>query len=62
MTMTGKELLHLLIQNGWELIRIEGSHHILRKGQRIEVIPVHGNKDLPKGLLNTILRRTGIKP
>ncbi|MBR4777319.1 MAG: type II toxin-antitoxin system HicA family toxin [Lachnospiraceae bacterium] len=60
MTMTGKELLQLMLKKGWKLIRIDGSHHIIRKGEQIEVIPVHGNKDLPKGLLNAILKRNGI--
>lgn len=58
--MRDKELLKLLLQNGWELKRIHGSHHILEKDGRIETIPVHG-KDVPNGLLNAILKRTGLK-
>ena len=56
--MSGKELLRKMIKNGWTEDRVEGSHHILKKGNRTEVVPVHGNKDLPKGLLNAILKRT----
>ena len=58
--MKGKELVNLLKQNGWTVDRINGSHHIMKKDNQIEVIPVH-NTDIPIGLLNTILKRTGIK-
>ncbi len=58
--MKDKELLKLLKQNGWEVKRIRESHHILQKGEKIETIPVHG-KDVPSGLLNAILKRTGLK-
>ncbi len=33
--MTGKELLKLLKQNGWQLERINGSHHTFKKGMRL---------------------------
>lgn len=58
--MKDKDLLKLLKQNGWEVKRIHGSHHILEKDGQIETVPVHG-KDVPTGLLNTILKRTGLK-
>ena len=58
--MKDKDLLKLLYRNGWKLKRIRGSHHVLQKDDRIEVIPVHG-KDIPNGLLNAILKRTNIK-
>ncbi|HIU48502.1 MAG TPA: type II toxin-antitoxin system HicA family toxin, partial [Candidatus Avimonoglobus intestinipullorum] len=50
----------LLLKDGWELIRVHGSHHILKKGNKIETIPIH-NKDVPKGLLNAIIKNTGIQ-
>lgn len=58
--MKDKELLKLLRKNGWKIKRIQGSHHILQKGEQIEVIPVHG-KEVPPGLLNAILKRTNLK-
>lgn len=58
--MKDKELLKLLKKNGWEIKRINGSHHIMQKGDQIETIPIHG-KDVPAGLLNAILKRTGLK-
>ena len=58
--MKGKELVKLLKKNGWEIERINGSHHVMKKGNKTEVIPVH-NTDIPKGLANAILKRTGLK-
>ena len=57
--MRGKELVSLLQKDGWQIVRIKGSHHIMKKGNQIEVIPVH-DKDLPKGLMESIIKRTGI--
>lgn len=57
--MKDKDLLKLLKKNGWELKRVQGSHHIMCKDDKIESIPVHG-KDVPKGLLKAILKRTGL--
>jgi len=60
--MTGKQLKKLLEANGWRLDRISGSHHIMiREGSRSVPIPIHGTNDLSKGLLNAILKQTGIK-
>jgi Predicted periplasmic or secreted lipoprotein len=58
--MKDKDLLKLVKKNGWELSRINGSHHILRKDEKIIVIPIHG-KDVPTGLLNKILKQAGLK-
>ena len=58
--MKDKDLLKLLKQNGWKLARVNGSHHILQKDNKTEVIPIHG-KDVPTGLLHKILKRTGLK-
>jgi predicted RNA binding protein YcfA (HicA-like mRNA interferase family) len=41
--------------------RIEGSHHILVKGNKTLLIPVHGGKDLGKGLLHALMRQGGLK-
>lgn len=58
--MKGKELIKILKKNGWELDRIHGSHHVMKKDGKTEIIPVH-NKDLPVGLANAILKRTNLK-
>lgn len=58
--MKDKDLLKLLQKNGWKIERIRRSHHILIKGDKTEIVPVHG-RDVPIGLLNAILKRTGLK-
>jgi len=60
--MKGKELIKLLKGHGWVLDRIQGSHHIMVKaGRRPVPVPVHGNKDLPKGLVHRILKEAGVQ-
>jgi len=59
--MTGKELLRLLERNGWKLDRISGSHHIMIKESKTLSVPVHGNKDLGKGLLTKLMKAGGLK-
>lgn len=61
MDMNGKDLLKLAKKKGWDEIRIEGSHHIMRKDGKEVVIPVHGSKSVKKGLLNQILKDMGLK-
>lgn len=60
-TMKDKDLLTLLLKNGWVVTNVKGSHHRLKKGNQVEVIPIHG-KDMKIGLLTAILKRTGLKP
>ncbi len=59
--MTGKELLKLLKQNGWQVERINGSHHTLKKGTETLTVPIHGNTDVKKGLLIATLKKAGLK-
>lgn len=58
--MRDKDLLKLMQKNGWKVVRVNGSHHILEKDGKIETIPIHG-KDVLNGLLNAILKRHGLK-
>jgi len=41
-------------QRGWSLQRINGSHHIMKKGVHIESI--HRNKELKPGMLKSLLK------
>ena len=55
--VSGKGLLKFLLTIGFAVIRINGSHHRLKHSDgRVTTVPVHGNKDLPKGLLRKIIR------
>jgi len=59
--MTAKEIIKILKDNGWNLERITGSHHVFDKdGCRPITVPFHGNIDL--GILGKrILKQAGIK-
>lgn len=61
MTLTGKQLVKQLMDEGWSVDRISGSHYIMVKGDRTISVPVHGNKSLPVGLLNKLLKQAGLK-
>jgi predicted RNA binding protein YcfA (HicA-like mRNA interferase family) len=58
--MTGKDLVKLLKEHGWQIDRVHGSHHVMKKNNKTEIIPVHST-DIPAGLLNAVLKRTGLK-
>jgi len=61
MPISGKGLVKLLKKAGWKLDRINGSHHIMVKGNKTATIPVHANRSLGKGLEAKLLKQTGIK-
>ena len=61
MTMSGKQLVRRLLDDGWDLDRISGSHHIMVKGDKTVSVPVHDNKDLNPKLLNKLLKQAGLK-
>ncbi len=57
-TVSGKQFTKLLKKNSWQLLRIQGSHHIYGKGgndARISV-PIHKNQSLKIGLLRHLLK------
>ncbi len=53
----GKALIKFLESTGFMVTRTKGSHVRLRaEDGRVTTVPVHGNKDVPKGLLRKIIR------
>ena len=60
--ISGKDFCKLLETFGWELRRINGSHHIYTKEGRMERIsvPVHANKPLKLGLAKAMMKIAGI--
>lgn len=54
MPTKGKDLVKEFQKAGWSLDRINGSHHIMVKGAKTASIPVHGSKELGKGLENKL--------
>lgn len=60
--MNGRELIKIMKHHGWVIDRVSGSHHIMIKNSKRAIpVPVHGKKDLPRGLVAAIFRQAGIK-
>ena len=54
--LTGKELIKVLQKLDFEVVRITGSHHVLKHSDgRRTVVPIHGNETIGPGLLSKIL-------
>jgi predicted RNA binding protein YcfA (HicA-like mRNA interferase family) len=55
--LKGKELIRILKEHGFEIVRIRGSHHSLRHPDgRYTVVPVHAGETIGVGLLHKILK------
>ena len=61
-SVSGKHLCSVLERQGWELLRVTGSHHIYgRAGSVVRLsVPVHAQRDLKAGLLAHLLRTAGL--
>lgn len=59
--MTGNDVIKCLLKNGWIVLRVNGSHYRLGKERKRTTVPVHGSRDLGKGLVSAIEKQTGIK-
>ena len=55
--LTGREVIDTLAKGGFKVVRIKGSHHLLRHDDgRTTTVPVHGREVIGVGLLSKILR------
>lgn len=62
MSMSSREVIRHLEEDGWELKRTAGSHHIYRHPNKPGSVTVpHPKKDLPVGTLKSIEKQAGIK-
>lgn len=57
--MKRRDLVKLLENNGWRLLRSGASHDIYTNGQRSEPIPRHS--EIKEQLAKSIIRRQGLK-
>ena len=61
-TMTSAELIRRMKKTGWVLRGTKGSHHIFIHPQRPGHVSVpHPKKDLGVGLLDKLMKQTGLK-
>lgn len=59
--MNGKQIIKLLIAQGFTVSRVTGSHHILGNGSRKVTVPVHAADDVKTGTLKSIEKQSGVK-
>lgn len=60
--LSGKEFAKLVEKHGWQLLRVNGSHHIYGKtGVAIRLsIPIHAGENLKRGLLAHLAKQAGL--
>lgn len=57
--LTGKQLTRILLDNGFEAIRVRGSHHRFRHSDgRVTTVPIHAGETIGPGLRRKIMRDT----
>jgi predicted RNA binding protein YcfA (HicA-like mRNA interferase family) len=61
-SVTGRQAVEAFGKAGFALVRISGSHHMLRRpGHRYVLsVPVHGKKKLKPGTLRSLIRDAGM--
>ncbi len=60
--VSGTEAIAAFCKDGFEVVRISGSHHILKKPgmQNTVSVPVHGHRALKRGTLRGVVRQAGM--
>jgi predicted RNA binding protein YcfA (HicA-like mRNA interferase family) len=61
--LNGRRIVKALQRAGFEVIRVSGSHHVLRRpgapGSKV-IIPVHGANDIPPGTVRSIVKQADL--
>jgi predicted RNA binding protein YcfA (HicA-like mRNA interferase family) len=61
--VSGRDVIKVLGRAGFEVVRVKGSHHRLvhrDDATRATTVPVHANRDLPRGTLRDIIDQAGL--
>jgi predicted RNA binding protein YcfA (HicA-like mRNA interferase family) len=60
--MNSSQLIRMLEEDGWKLVRITGSHHHFKHLEKRGLVTVpHPKKDLPIGTTKSILKAAGLR-
>ena len=60
--MQSAQLIRMLEDDGWRLVRITGSHHHYKHPEKRGLVTVpHPKKDLPIGTVRSIQKSAGLK-
>ena len=60
--VSGKDMQRFLDREGFAVLRVRGSHHVMAREGVDTVVPVHGNRTLAVGTLRKILRDIDMAP
>lgn len=60
--LSGAQVVSALENAGFEVDRVRGSHHVMKKDGHLYVVtvPVHGAKSVKRGTLSRIIRDAGL--
>ena len=59
--VNGKQVVRMLLNLGFQLDLVVGSHHIMvKQGFASIPVPAHGSRILPAGTLGAIIRMAGV--
>jgi len=60
--LSARDVIHKLERAGFCFKRSRGSHHYFynAKTNRLTSVPIHGGKDIGRGLLRTIIKEAGL--
>lgn len=61
--MKVREVVKLIEDDGWYLVRTKGSHRQFRHPVKLGIVTVSGNlgKEMPPGTLNSVLKQAQLK-
>jgi predicted RNA binding protein YcfA (HicA-like mRNA interferase family) len=59
---SGQQMVRFLELQGFTVVRVRGSHHVMARDTQRTSIPVHGNRALKIGTLRGILRDIDMSP
>jgi predicted RNA binding protein YcfA (HicA-like mRNA interferase family) len=60
--MNSRDVIAMLENDGWKMVRVTGSHHHFRHSSKQGTVTVpHPKRDVPKGTLNSILKQADLK-
>jgi predicted RNA binding protein YcfA (HicA-like mRNA interferase family) len=62
--MKVREIIRLLQDDGWVIVRTRGSHRQLHHPTKPGTVTIagHPSVDMPPGTLNSVLKQAGLKP
>jgi len=60
--LVAREVIRRLLRAGFSYVKTRGSHYIFQnlKTGRMTSVPVHGGKNIGRGLLSKILKQAGL--